>query len=354
MEGGNFARSRLSVAAIHLFDLDFPAADGTLRPLLLSAACYGDTEFSRRGITFWYFDRAREGARRQIRVAGPRETHRQRRTIRIYGDYIRLGNWAVNVYSRNIIQIIEDRSISLWVGDEGKRRPAAARVARRVGVGSRDRNLAAARHHRRAFRRQRAHKEYSVRIHGNCPITRQGSATENLCAMIQSDAGERNDIPVERSARAESRRTADLPFHRAIRAAILDNDSGAAGRGERASDLKDEVATHTLKIECEGSRQLRRGCETIVARGEREAAQIGAGQLCTARGAGQSIVCGSKIGLGLRRHRVGGMDRADQHDPGGKPSDGGAWTDAQVPLDLGGSSIRHRRAGENRERLCRT
>ena len=53
LEGGNFARSRLSVAAIHLFDLDFPAADGTLRPLLLSAACYGDTEFSRRGITFW-------------------------------------------------------------------------------------------------------------------------------------------------------------------------------------------------------------------------------------------------------------------------------------------------------------
>jgi hypothetical protein len=47
------------------------------------------------------------------------------------------------------------------------------------------------------------------------------------------------------------------------------------------------------------------------------------------------------------------MDRADQHYPGAKPRDGGAWTDAQVPLDLGGSSIRHRRAGENPERLCR-
>ena len=62
-------------------------------------------------------------------------------------------------------------------------------------------------------RRAAATASDDVVIQRHCTIDRQGAAATDAGTIIQSDAGERENISLERCGCAESRGAANLPIH---------------------------------------------------------------------------------------------------------------------------------------------
>ena len=138
---------------------------------------------------------------------------------------------------------------------------------------------------------------------------------------------------------------------------------GAAGEGRpwRAAcgdggggGLEDEDRVGiALRVQCEGSGQLRGVIEGVNARREHQAAQVLTGQVCGGRPARQHIVSGREIHLSLARESIGCMERSRRdQDARGKPDDRIAGADADVAVDHARTGVGDRGACQHPE-ACR-
>ena len=80
-----------------------------------------------------------------------------------------------------------------------------------------------------------------VIVQRHCPGLRQGAPAPDGCAGVQGDAGQRENISLERGRCTESRGAAHLPKHVRVRHTIAKNDGGVARGGERTTYLENEL-----------------------------------------------------------------------------------------------------------------
>src|ERR1019366_7698046 len=80
-----------------------------------------------------------------------------------------------------------------------------------------------------------------VTIQRHCTISRQGAPATDGCAGGQGDAGERENISLERGRCAESRGAAHLPKHIRVRHTIFKNNGRIARSRERTTYLENEL-----------------------------------------------------------------------------------------------------------------
>ena len=210
--------------------------------------------------------------------------------------------------------------------------------------------------HRQQRRRTRgqATDRDVVGIQRHRAVLRQSRAAGDVGAGVQRDARQRQDVSDKRGGGAERGRAADLPEHIGALTAADHVDSGAAGRDEGAADLEDEDRVGiALRVQCEGSGQLRGVIEGVNARREHQAAQVLTGQVCGGRPARQHIVSGRKIHLSLARESIGCMERSRRdQDARGKPDDRIAGADADVAVDHARTGVGDRGACQHPE-ACR-
>ena len=133
--------------------------------------------------------------------------------------------------------------------------------------------------------------------------------------VVQRDAGERHQIPLESRRRTERRRRAHLPEDLTCLRTVGETHDGIARRRQRAADLEDE---HAATTERERTGQLRRRAEPVDPRDEVLAAEILAGEILRRRRVGCVVVRGDEVVLGLQRHAVGEV-RCTGDDTGRKP-----------------------------------
>jgi len=143
---------------------------------------------------------------------------------------------------------------------------------------------------------------------------RQGSAVQNGCGGGESDALQGENISFERSAGTQRGRTADLPEHAKVGAAIgteIDHlDGRGAGGRERAADLENPIGiVVALRVERKGSRQLSRRVKMIDARRECLSTQILTSQVAGERHGCQTKICRGGIDLRLIRDIMTDVDR---------------------------------------------
>jgi hypothetical protein len=92
-----------------------------------------------------------------------------------------------------------------------------------------------------------------VIIQRHCAIDRQGAPATDAGTIIQSDAGERENVSLERRRCAESRGAAHLPIHVFVGQAVAKNDGGVARGCQGATYLKNEEGVGVAQV-VEGQR----------------------------------------------------------------------------------------------------
>ena len=101
-----------------------------------------------------------------------------------------------------------------------------------------------------------------------------------------------------------------------------------------AADLEQEQCVGiSLHVQRERACQSGRRREAVDARRQHEATQILSCQVDIARCARCCVVRRSEVGLGLLRHRIGGVDRSAGNDAGRKSCDGTARSDTDISID---------------------
>ena len=120
-------------------------------------------------------------------------------------------------------------------------------------------------------------------IQRHCTISRQGAPASDSCAVIQSDAGKRENVSCELGACTESRGAANHPKHVLIWTIGKNNRRAASGR-ERGTYLKNEhCIAVTAVVESQLPRQLSRSGKKIHAVREILSTQVHTSQGASAR-----------------------------------------------------------------------